>query len=114
MANNKKNSSYTFIGAGSEFDGSINTPHEVRISGSFKGEISTDDTLIVGKDGVINADILAKNVIVGGTINGNIVCKESIELEENSMVTGDITARELIINQGATFHGVSKKMESAN
>jgi cytoskeletal protein CcmA (bactofilin family) len=110
MAKTNKNNSYTFIGSGAAFEGSIDVPHEVRISGNFKGSIITSDTLIVGRDGVINADIKARNVIVGGTINGNIISDGTVELEENSEVSGDITAKELIINQGATFHGASKKL----
>ncbi len=109
MAKNSKNSSYTFIGSGSTFEGAIDVPHEIRISGTFKGTIKSSDTLIVGKDGVVSAEIEADNVIVGGKIDGNIICSGRVELEENSSVYGDITASDLIINQGASFQGVSKR-----
>ncbi len=109
MGKNNRNNSYTFIGSGSIFEGSITVPHEIRISGEFKGSIKCSDTLIVGKEGVVKAEIEAQNTIVSGTIEGNLTCGGRVELEDGASVIGDITASELIINQGAEFQGRSAK-----
>jgi cytoskeletal protein CcmA (bactofilin family) len=111
MAKNQNNS-YTFLGAGTEFEGTIYIPHEIRISGSFTGKITTDDTIIVGKDGKIKGEITSKNAIIAGEVEGNLICTGKVELEGKSSFMGDITSKELVINQGAIFYGMSKMFKN--
>ncbi len=51
-----------FIDQGSEIEGKYTFSGTVMLNGKFKGEIATNDTLIVGEKGVINADIRAGQV----------------------------------------------------
>ena len=111
MALEKGSGSITLLGAGASFEGKIKTPHTVQIYGKFTGEISTNDSITVGRDGVVVADITAKSAQVGGKVQGNIICKEQIELEEHSEVRGNITAKELVIKKGAIFHGNSSMVQ---
>jgi len=111
MALEKGSGSITLLGAGASFEGKIKTPHTVQIYGKFNGEIQTNDTITIGRDGVVVADITAKSAQVGGKVQGNIICKEQIELEEHSEVRGNITAKELIIKKGAIFHGNSSMVQ---
>lgn len=110
----KGSGSITLFGAGATFEGKITTPHMIQVYGNFSGEIHTSDSIIIGRDGVVVADITAKSAQVGGKIEGNIHCKEQIELEEHSQVRGDITAKELIIKKGALFHGKSTMTQLAD
>ena len=96
---------YTIIGEGTVFEGTITVPHSVRIDGSFKGKIETAEILTVGNSGVVEADIIAKSAIVGGKIVGNLTVEDRVELEANSSLIGDIHTKDLIINEGAVFHG---------
>jgi len=103
----KGRGSITLFGAGATFEGKVITPHTIQVFGKFSGEISTSDTVVVGRDGVVRADITAKSVQIGGKVEGNIICKEVVELEENAQIFGNITAKQLVIKKGAIFHGNS-------
>jgi cytoskeletal protein CcmA (bactofilin family) len=96
---------YTIIGPGTEFEGKINVPHSVRIDGSFKGKIETSEILTVGTTGNVEADIIAKSAIIAGKVTGNLSVEDRVELAANSSLHGDLKTRDLIINEGAVFHG---------
>jgi cytoskeletal protein CcmA (bactofilin family) len=95
----------TIIGAGTTLEGTIIAPHSVRIDGSLKGKLETSETLTVGSTGHIEADIIAKSAIIGGSVHGNLSVEDRVELEANASLVGDLKARDLVINEGATFHG---------
>ncbi|NLG17010.1 MAG: polymer-forming cytoskeletal protein [Fibrobacter sp.] len=96
---------YTIIGEGTVFEGTINVPHSLRIDGSFKGKIETTEVITIGNNGIVEADIIAKSAIIGGKVIGNLSVKDRVELEANSSLRGDLKTRDLVINEGAVFHG---------
>jgi cytoskeletal protein CcmA (bactofilin family) len=96
---------HTIIGEGTMLEGAIVVPHSVRIDGSLKGKLETSETLTVGNTGHIEADIIAKSAIIGGSVKGNLTVEDRVELEANASLVGDLKTRDLVINEGATFHG---------
>ena len=96
---------HTIIGEGTSLEGIITIPHSVRIDGTLKGKLETSETLTVGNTGRIEADIIAKSAIIGGSVRGNLSVEERVELEANASLIGDLKTRDLVINEGATFHG---------
>lgn len=96
---------YTMIGEGTVFEGTIRVPHSIRVDGTVKGELHTTETLTVGKNGIIEATVSARNAIIGGQITGDLTAEERVELETNATLRGDLKAMDLIINEGAVFHG---------
>lgn len=96
---------YTILGEGTTIEGSMAVPHNVRIDGVFRGKIEASEILTVGTSGVVEADIKAKSAIVGGRIVGNLMAEEKVELESHSTLIGDLKTKNLIINEGAIFHG---------
>jgi cytoskeletal protein CcmA (bactofilin family) len=97
--------SFTILGEGTVFEGSIIVPHNLKVEGSFKGKIETSEEIIIGGTGVVKADIKAKSAIVGGQIVGNLMVEDRVELEQNASLIGDLRAKDLVINEGAIFHG---------
>jgi cytoskeletal protein CcmA (bactofilin family) len=75
------------------------------VNGTFKGQIQSTDTLIVGDKGVVNADISGASVLIRGEVVGNVVATERLELLGNARVVGDIEAPVLIIEEGVLFEG---------
>src|SRR5215468_6174663 len=68
-------------GRGTRFEGKLTFEGRVRIDGIFKGEIKSDDVLIIGEGAEVHAEIDVATVIIkGGIVNGNIRAKNSIEL----------------------------------
>jgi len=100
------------LGRGSEFDGKLSFEGTVRIDGTFTGEISTADTLIVGEGAKVSADITCGSIVVHGEVTGNIKATESVELHRPAKLKGDVTTPSLMIEKGVSFDG-SSKMETS-
>jgi cytoskeletal protein CcmA (bactofilin family) len=96
---------YTLIGEGAVMEGEITSPHPVRIDGTLKGKLETAEMLTVGSTGAVEANVIAKSAIIGGKVVGNLTVEDRIELESNASLVGDLRARDLVINEGAVFHG---------
>jgi len=97
----------TMVGEGAVFEGVLNVPHSIRIDGTLKGKLETSETVTIGATGVVEADIAARNAIVGGLVIGNVTISERVELEAHASLTGDLKTKTLVINEGATFKGKS-------
>jgi len=95
----------TILGDGTSFEGSITVPHSIRIDGYFKGRIDTSEVLTIGSTGVVEADIIARSAVVGGKVVGNMTVHDRVELDANASLIGDLSTKDLIISEGAVFHG---------
>ena len=94
-----------FIDQGSEFEGKLTFKDTVRIDGTFHGEISSENTLIVGETGSIEATIRSNTVVVSGSVVGNITAGKQVVLHKSARVQGDLSAPSLVIEEGAVFNG---------
>lgn len=93
------------IGSGSVFEGTINVPHSIRIDGLFRGKLQTAESVTVGESGVVEAEVKAQNAFIFGKVIGNMYVEERVELHTSAMVVGDLHAKELVIKEGAIYHG---------
>jgi cytoskeletal protein CcmA (bactofilin family) len=94
-----------FIDQGSEFEGKLSFRDTVRIDGRFHGEITSENTLIVGESGEIDAEIHSKTVVVSGTVNGNVIAEAKVVLHKSAKVNGDIQTPSLVVEEGAMITG---------
>jgi cytoskeletal protein CcmA (bactofilin family) len=101
-----------FIDQGSEFEGKLSFKDTVRIDGRFRGEISSDNTLIVGESGEIEAAIQSKSVVVSGIVTGDIFASQKVVLHKTACVQGDVETVTLVIEEGAVLNG-QVKMKAA-
>ncbi len=99
-----------FIDQGSEFEGKLSFKETVRIDGTFSGEIASENTLIVGETGEINASIQSRSVMVSGTVVGDIVATRQLVLHKTARLQGNVETPSLVIEEGATFNGGMKMM----
>ena len=95
----------TIIGKGSTVEGTLNINNCLRIDGTVKGKISCTETLTISSDGVVEAEINAKDAVFSGKVVGNVKVSGKVELDNNASVHGDITTSQIIINEGAFFQG---------
>jgi len=104
------------LGKGSEFEGKLAFEGKVRIDGTFTGEISTNDLLMVGDGAKVQAEISCGTVIVEGEVIGNIKATSAVELRRPAKVHGDITTPSLVIEKGVVFEGRSRmdELQSSN
>lgn len=97
-----------FLGKGCSFDGKLTFQGTVRLDGSFTGEIFSSDTLEIGPDAEIKAEIDVGNVIIAGRIQGNIKAKQRADLKGTADVVGNIAAPVVTMEEGAVIDGSLK------
>lgn len=95
----------TYIEEGSEIDGKFTFTGTVVMNGRLRGEIASNDNLIIGEKGVVNANIRAGVVVISGEVVGDVVATDRVELREKCRVYGDVSAPIVIIAEGALFEG---------
>src|SRR5262245_24940284 len=97
----------TLLGRGATFEGKLTFDGTVRIDGRFKGEVFSDDTLVIGEGAHVEAEIDIGEVIIQGTVVGNVKAKRSIEIHAPGRVKGDLHTPSLQIDKGVIFEGRS-------
>jgi cytoskeletal protein CcmA (bactofilin family) len=97
-----------FIDQGSEFSGKLTFKDTVRIDGRFEGEISSENTLIVGETGEIDATIRSKTVVISGAVNGDIIAARQLVLHKTARLQGNVETPSLIVEEGASMNGQLK------
>jgi len=94
-----------FIDQGSEFEGKLSFKDTVRIDGCFRGEISSENTLVVGESGEIFASVRSRTVVIAGSVTGDVVASERLVLQKTARLQGDVQAGSLQIEDGAVLNG---------
>ena len=97
----------TLLGRGAAFEGKLTFEGTVRIDGRFKGEVFSDDVLVIGEGALVEAEIDIGEVIIQGTVVGNIKAKRSIEIHAPGRVKGDLHTPILQVDKGVIFEGRS-------
>jgi len=69
-----------FLGRGCIYEGKLTFEGRVRIDGKFTGEIFSNDTLEVGPDAELEAEIDVANCIIAGHVDGNIKARARCDL----------------------------------
>jgi cytoskeletal protein CcmA (bactofilin family) len=69
--------------------------------------------VMLAKEGAIQGDVTAGEVVVGGLIDGAVTATERLELQHTAVVNGDITTRSIVVMEGARINGGLKMTEIA-
>ena len=101
-----------FIDQGSEFEGKLSFRDTVRIDGRFRGEIASENTLIVGETGEIEATIRSNTVAISGAVEGDVHAARKVVLHKTARVTGNISTPCLVVEEGAVINGTFKMVTS--
>jgi len=102
-----------FIDQGSSFEGKLSFKDTVRIDGHFSGQITSENTLVVGESGVIEADIHSQVVIVSGTIHGNVKAARKVVMHKTAELQGDVETPCLVVEEGAVLNGTLNMASAA-
>ena len=105
ISKNEEKSIKAYMGEDTIFNGSLTFDGAVRIDGKFEGQVKTNDTLIVGETGELNADVTAGVLIAKGKITGTIIATERVEIHATSKVVGNIRSPSFVVEIGAVFDG---------
>jgi len=93
------------LGKGSRVEGKLTFEASVKIDGQVEGEIIAQDTVIVGENAVVTAQITAGTVVIRGKVTGDIVARKRVELRAPGKVVGNVHTPTIVIHEGVFFEG---------
>jgi len=94
-----------FLDEDSEIEGRYTCSGTVMLDAKLRGEITAQDTLIIGERAVVEATVRAAILVVHGQLVGDVTASERVELKGTARVTGDIEAPAMIMEAGAVLDG---------
>lgn len=99
-------SEFAHIGKSVCIKGEVSGSEDIYLDGQVEGTIQlTGNSITVGPNGRVQANVSARNVTVAGSLNGNIQASERTEFRKSAVVNGDVQTRRIAIEDGAYFKG---------
>lgn len=95
----------SIIGPGMRVQGDCETEGTLRIEGTVRGKVQAGKAVVVGRDGIVEGDIVTQDAVVGGHVTGTIIAESRLELQETSVVDGEIHARRIKLDEGGKVNG---------
>jgi cytoskeletal protein CcmA (bactofilin family) len=94
------------IGKGLIIRGEITGDDSLVIEGRAEGNIRlSGNRVTVGPEGVVAANITAREVVILGKVRGNVIATDRVDIRGEGSVIGDLTAPRISIEDGAFFKG---------
>jgi cytoskeletal protein CcmA (bactofilin family) len=101
-----KTAEIAHIGRSVIIKGELSGSEDLYVDGQVEGTIELQgNSLTVGPNGQLRANVNAKNVVVHGRLEGNVRSSERAELKKSAVAIGDISAQKIAIEDGAYFKG---------
>ncbi|MDO8471638.1 MAG: polymer-forming cytoskeletal protein [bacterium] len=101
----------TMVGEDVELAGSIKNSGSILINGTVKGDVISDESVVVGVNAKVVGPIKAQNVQVAGAVEGSIEASDTLEMLPESRVDGDVKVKTLHVQPGAIFNGSSAMVD---
>jgi cytoskeletal protein CcmA (bactofilin family) len=94
-----------FIDQGVSLEGTLTVSGTFRIDGHIKGNIISEQTVILGENAKVEGQIEGNRVVIAGRFDGVIFAKGRVEIEPKGVVTGEVHAPCMVIDPGGIFDG---------
>jgi cytoskeletal protein CcmA (bactofilin family) len=86
--------------------GEITGSEALYIDGRIEGKITlTDNRVTIGRNGTVQADITAREVVVMGKVTGNIECSDRVDIRSEGVVNGNVLTERISVEDGAVLKG---------
>ncbi|MBC8308350.1 MAG: polymer-forming cytoskeletal protein [Pelagibacterales bacterium] len=93
------------IGAGTIVTGDIQSKGDIRLDGILKGSVNTSGKVVLGKEGIIEGDVVCNSADISGTLKAKITVSQLLSLKATAKLNGEIITNKLSIEPGAAFTG---------
>jgi cytoskeletal protein CcmA (bactofilin family) len=94
------------IGRSLVIKGEVSGAESLYIDGRIEGTVNfADSRVTIGRNGVVVANISAKEVVIMGTVTGNIHCTDRLDIRSEGSLTGDVVTPRVCVEDGAVLKG---------
>ena len=94
------------IGPSIHIDGDLRGEEDLLIEGEVNGTVQLkNNSLTIGPQGKIRADVYAHSIYVDGYIEGDLYGSERVHIRKSAQVRGNVTSPRVSLEDGAKFKG---------
>jgi cytoskeletal protein CcmA (bactofilin family) len=104
-ANQTAGEARAYLDKGSKISGKLFFEGPVRIDGQVDGEISANDSVVIGESAIVTAQLRAASIVIAGKISGDVLASKRVEIRPTAKVFGNLTTPILVVHDGALFEG---------
>lgn len=106
VASVPNNTDQATIGKSLVIKGEVSGSESLYIDGRVEGSINlSGNRVTVGRNGVVAANITAREIVVLGKVRGNLAASDRVDIRTEGSLTGDVVAQRISIEDGAFFKG---------
>lgn len=97
---------FAVIGRSIQINGDVKGDEDLMIEGDVSGTVELrNNSLTIGKEGKVKANIFARAITVEGTTDGDLFASERIAIHASANVRGNLLAPRVSLEDGARFKG---------
>ncbi|GAB4472050.1 MAG: hypothetical protein Kow00124_09630 [Anaerolineae bacterium] len=99
------------IGAGATLAGTLIAQGNVRIAGTFEGNVTAAGEVLILEGGMLKGDLLCDSAVIAGQVQGNITARR-VAVKATGQVLGDLRLERLASDEGGFVKGLVTMEES--
>jgi len=99
------NSQSSLVGKTLLVKGDIFSDEEILIEGKVQGKITVKNRVVVGRDGIVEAEIDAREIVIKGKVTGNMRGSQRVEIVPAGSLHGNIHSPRVVIADSGIFEG---------
>ncbi|MBQ6770399.1 MAG: polymer-forming cytoskeletal protein [Bacteroidales bacterium] len=96
---------HNLLSNGTVIRGDIESSGDIRIDGHLIGSLKSNGRVVIGQTGLLEGDIVCKQVEISGTVKGTIKTEDLTSLKSTSQVEVELATKQIMIEVGAQFTG---------
>jgi cytoskeletal protein CcmA (bactofilin family) len=86
--------------------GEVSGSESLYIDGRIEGTLTfKDHRITVGRNGVVAANISAREVVIMGKVTGNVECSDRVDIRSEGTLNGDVRSQRISVEDGALLRG---------
>jgi cytoskeletal protein CcmA (bactofilin family) len=86
--------------------GEVSGNESLYIDGKIEGTLTfKDHRVTVGRNGVVQANIAAREVVIMGKVTGNVECSDRVDIRSEGTLNGDVVSQRISVEDGAMLRG---------
>ncbi len=86
--------------------GEVSGNESLYIDGRIEGSLTfKDHRVTIGRNGVVQANISAREVVIMGKVTGNVECSDRVDIHSEGTLTGDVVSARISVEDGAMLRG---------
>lgn len=89
----------------SSVEGEVFSKNDFRLDGSFKGKMTCEKRVIIGKKGLFRGELNCENLIIEGGMEAEITVSQKTSINSTAKFKGNLSTHKLEVEVGAFVEG---------